>query len=126
MQRIEKHPSLLKRFEQLLSIVENSTGDIQKPIKAEMRVIKELREMGNEALTACGELQTSSISQTTMIHARSHYENEELTILLSKNHGDKTMPIRLPPKAKFPIEMDETFVGGATQIDFFCQVRIIL
>ena len=72
------------------------------------------------------DLSASSISQTTMIHARSLYDKEELTILLSKNHGDKTMPIRLPPKAKFPIEMDETFVGGATQIDFFCQVRIIL
>ena len=63
MQRIEKHPSLLKRFEQLLSIVENSTGDIQKPIKAEMRVIKELREMGNEALTAWGELQINSLTE---------------------------------------------------------------
>ncbi len=53
MERIEKQPALLKRFEQLLSIVENSTGDIQKANEAEMRVIKELREMGNEALTAC-------------------------------------------------------------------------
>jgi len=30
MERIEKQPALLKRFEQLLNIVENSTGDIQK------------------------------------------------------------------------------------------------
>ncbi len=47
MERIEKQPALLKRFEQLLNIVENSTGDIQKANEAEMRVIKELREMGH-------------------------------------------------------------------------------
>ncbi len=40
MERIEKQPALLKRFEQLLNIVENSTGDIQKANEAEMRVIK--------------------------------------------------------------------------------------
>ena len=63
MERIEKQPALLKRFEQLLSIVENSTGDIQKANEAEMRVIKELREMGNEALTAWGEQQVSTLTE---------------------------------------------------------------
>jgi len=40
MERIEKHSSLLKRFEQLLSIVENSIGDIQITSEAELRVKK--------------------------------------------------------------------------------------
>ena len=63
MERIEKQPALLKRFEQLLGIVENSTGDIQKANEAEMRVIKELREMGNEALTAWGKQQVSTLTE---------------------------------------------------------------
>ena len=63
MKRIEKQPALLKRFEQLLCIVENSTGDIQKANEAEMRVIKELREMGNEVLTAWGEQQVNILTQ---------------------------------------------------------------
>jgi hypothetical protein len=63
MERIEKQPALLKRFEQLLNIVENSTGDIQKANEAEMRVIKELREMGNEALTAWGEQQMNTLTE---------------------------------------------------------------
>lgn len=63
MKRIEKHPALLKRFEQLLSIVENSAGDIEKANEAEMRVIQELREMGNEALTAWGEQRVSTLTE---------------------------------------------------------------
>ncbi len=63
MKRIEKHPVLLKRIERLLSIVENSTGEIQKANEAEMRVIEELREMGNEALTAWGEQQVSTLTE---------------------------------------------------------------
>ena len=63
IERIEKQPALLKRFEQLLSIVENSTGDIQKANEAEMRVIKELREMGSEALTAWGEQQVRTLAE---------------------------------------------------------------
>jgi hypothetical protein len=47
----------------ILSIVENSTGDIQKANEAEMRVIKELRELGNEALTAWGEQQMSTLTE---------------------------------------------------------------
>lgn len=63
IKRIAKQPALLKRFEQLLCIVENSAGDIQKANEAEMRVIEELREMGNEALTAWGEQQISTLTE---------------------------------------------------------------
>ena len=50
--RIEKHPVLMKRFDQLLSLVENSEGDIKKASEVELRVIKELRQMGNELLVS--------------------------------------------------------------------------
>jgi hypothetical protein len=63
MKRIKKHPALLKRVEQLLSIIEDSAGDIQKANEAEMRVIEELREMGNEVLTAWGEQQVSTLTE---------------------------------------------------------------
>jgi len=63
MKRIEKQPALLKRFEQLLCIVEDSAGDIQKADEAERRVIDELRDMGNEALTAWSEQQISTLTE---------------------------------------------------------------
>ncbi len=49
-ERLNKHPQLKKRIEQLLEVVENANGDFQKANDAEQRVIEELRKMGNEVL----------------------------------------------------------------------------
>ena len=49
-QRLNKHPHLKKRIEELLEVVENTDGDFQKANDAEQRVIEELRKMGNEIL----------------------------------------------------------------------------
>lgn len=64
MERIIKQPALLERVEQLLRIVENSKGDIQKANEAEMRVIESLREMGNTALTAWAEQQINTLTES--------------------------------------------------------------
>lgn len=62
IERVKKHPALLKRFDQLLDIVENSSGDIEKANEAELKVIEELRKMGNEVLTAWGEQQIHALT----------------------------------------------------------------
>lgn len=49
-ERLNKHPHLKKRIEQLLKVVENANGDFQKANDAEQKVIEELRKMGNEVL----------------------------------------------------------------------------
>jgi len=64
MERIQKHPELQHRFDQLLSIVEDSAGDIQKASEAEQRVIEELQQMGNAALSAWGNQKVSHLSET--------------------------------------------------------------
>ena len=51
LQRINRHPLLRTRFESLLGVVEDAGGDLEKADAAERRVIEELRQMGNEALT---------------------------------------------------------------------------
>nr|CBX27836.1 hypothetical protein N47_C18940 [uncultured Desulfobacterium sp.]CBX28240.1 hypothetical protein N47_G35640 [uncultured Desulfobacterium sp.] len=48
--RLNKHPHLKNRIEQILKIVENTEGDLKKADEAEKRVIEELRKMGNEVL----------------------------------------------------------------------------
>jgi hypothetical protein len=48
--RLSKHPHLKNRIEQLLKIVENADGTLEKADEAEKRVIEELRRMGNEVL----------------------------------------------------------------------------
>jgi hypothetical protein len=49
-ERLKAHPHLRERFEQLLAIVEDAAGDIDKADEAERRVIEELRRLGQEAL----------------------------------------------------------------------------
>lgn len=52
LHRLNAHPILRARVESLLGAVENAAGDLEKADAAERRMIEELRQMGNEALTA--------------------------------------------------------------------------
>lgn len=49
--RLEAHPHLKGRIEDILGIVEDAEGDVQKADEAERRVIEELRQLGHELLT---------------------------------------------------------------------------
>ena len=57
--RLQDNPELLARVESLLNIVEDAGGDLKKAADAEMRVIEELRKMGNEVLTDWGKRQSN-------------------------------------------------------------------
>jgi hypothetical protein len=54
-ERLNRHPRLRARVESLLQVVEEAAGDCEKADAAEQRVIEELRQLGNEALTAWAE-----------------------------------------------------------------------
>lgn len=60
LRRVRSQPVLLERFNRLLSLVENSEGDIIRADDAEMRVTEGLRQMGNELLTAWAERRVTS------------------------------------------------------------------
>jgi hypothetical protein len=65
-ERLNRHPQLRARVESLLAVVEEAAGDCAKADAAERRVIEELRQMGNEALTAwaeCGVEKRSAVTQ---------------------------------------------------------------
>ena len=55
LDRMNRNSLLKARMENLLSVVENAGDDIVKADDAERRVIEELRQMGNEALTGWAE-----------------------------------------------------------------------
>lgn len=55
VRKLKRHPVLWARVESLLAVVEDAAGDLEKADAAEKRVIEELRQMGNEALTAWAE-----------------------------------------------------------------------
>ena len=49
-ERLNAHHHFRERVDQLLGIVEDTEGDIEKADEAERRVIEELRRLGQEVL----------------------------------------------------------------------------
>ncbi len=61
--KLEKHPKLFLRVEELVKVVENTEGDLKKASEAEMRVIEEVRQMGNEALQSWAKVRVEKVSE---------------------------------------------------------------
>jgi membrane-bound ClpP family serine protease len=57
------HPELRNRVESLLLAVEDEAGELKEADAAEMRVIDEMRRMGQEALRAWAARQVDKTSQ---------------------------------------------------------------
>jgi len=56
-ERLRAHPHLCERIEALLNVVENSASDLATADLAEERVIEEVRQIGQQALTSWAERQ---------------------------------------------------------------------
>ena len=48
--RMKKHPRLKKRFDEILNIAENTSGELMTADEAEMKAIEELRKLGQEVM----------------------------------------------------------------------------
>ena len=92
IERLDRHPRLRARVESLLAVVENATGDCEKADAAERRVIEELRQMGNEALTVwaeCGVEKSVGVAQAES-DWRPGGKKTLLVHHLWSNRGDRT------------------------------------
>jgi hypothetical protein len=49
-ERLKEYPELKTKMENMLALIENAGGDVEKAAEAERRIIEELRQMGNEVL----------------------------------------------------------------------------
>jgi len=63
IRRLNAHPAIRRRLESMLSAVEGESGDLKLADDAEMRMIEEVRRMGQEALQAWASRQTDQCSQ---------------------------------------------------------------
>ena len=54
-ERLSAHLQLLSRIEALLNVVENSAGDLEQADLAEQRVIEEISQIGQQALSSWAE-----------------------------------------------------------------------
>lgn len=92
IERLDRHPLLRSRVERLLAVVEDAAGDCEQANVAERRVIEELRQTGNEALTAWAERGVEK--QTGLAQAEPNWRpGGKKTVLvhdLWSDHGDGT------------------------------------
>lgn len=63
LRRLNAHPHIRSRMESLLSVVEDEGGDLKEADAAEMRVIEEIRRMGQESLEAWAARQVDKVSE---------------------------------------------------------------
>ena len=63
LRRLSAHPDLRNRVESLVLAVEDEAGELKEADAAEMRVIEEMRRMGQEALHAWAARQVDKTSK---------------------------------------------------------------
>jgi membrane-bound ClpP family serine protease len=63
LRRLQAHPHLRNRMESLLLVVEDEAGDLKEADAAELRVIEEIRRLGQETLTAWARRQVEKSAQ---------------------------------------------------------------
>lgn len=62
--RLNAHPELKAKIESLLSVVENTNGDLQSAHEAEQRVIEEMQKLGQSALQGWATQQNEAQRET--------------------------------------------------------------
>ena len=60
---LNAHPQIKSRIEAMLAVVEDAGGDLKEADAAEMRMIEEIRRMGQEALQAWADRQVVKTEQ---------------------------------------------------------------
>ena len=60
---LNANPQIKNRIASLLAVVENAAGDLKEADAAEMRLIEEIRRMGQEAMQAWAERQVERSEQ---------------------------------------------------------------
>jgi len=63
VRRLSAHPHVRNRIESLLLVVEDEAGDLKEADAAEMRLIEEIRRMGQEAMEAWAARQVEKTAQ---------------------------------------------------------------
>lgn len=56
---LNAHPQIKRRIASMLAVVEDAAGDLKEADAAEMRLIEEIRRMGQEAMQAWAERQVA-------------------------------------------------------------------
>src|SRR5438309_9388577 len=89
-ERLEKHPELKERFEMIMDIVENVSGEVEKADEAERRAIEAVRQLGMKSCLA-GRSVNSRRKKTSVIKGGSSAGRKKNALLV---HGLRKNPDR--------------------------------
>ena len=75
--RLKAHPEIKQRIGALLAVVEDAGGDLKLADAAEMRLIEEIRRLGQEAMQAWAERQVEQTGQQVRQSGRVHRDGKK-------------------------------------------------
>ena len=74
---LNAHPQIKSRIAAMLAVVEDAGGDLKEADAAEMRMIEEVRRMGQEALQAWADRQVQKTEQELRQAGQVHREGKK-------------------------------------------------
>lgn len=77
LKRLSEHPELRSRVESMLLVIEDEMGNLQEADAAEMRLIDEMRRMGQESLQAWAASQVCKSSEIAAQESRTWREGKK-------------------------------------------------
>ena len=75
--RLKAHPEIKQRIGAMLAVVEDAGGDLKLADAAEMRLIEEIRRLGQEAMQAWAERQVEQTGQQVRQSGRAHRDGKK-------------------------------------------------
>ena len=91
-ERLKTYPELKTKIENMLAIIENAGGDVEKAAEAERRIIEELRQMGNEVLHSWARRQQQKKEEEYNLKAGVNRKEKKLLLVhaTGKNRNRRT------------------------------------
>jgi hypothetical protein len=77
LNRLNEHPGLRSRVESMLLVVADETGSLHEADAAEMRLIEEMRRMGQESLQAWATGQAAKASESVAHESKAWREGKK-------------------------------------------------
>ena len=77
---LNANPQIKNRIVSLLAAVEDAAGDLKEADAAEMRMIEEIRKMGQEAMQAWANRQVAVLEQEVRRDGQAHREGKKNSV----------------------------------------------
>ena len=124
---LEKHPDLRDRFASIVSVVENSEGNLEEADTAEEPIIEEMRHLGREAMQGWAERQVEVTEQEIRQQPQMHRQGKK-TPLAYETRRDRAPGAaisvgekRAPVPAECESHSSRLFAGFAARDHRFCR-----